>query len=134
SGGLAHTPHFLESHHGEEVDWIDVDTETISAEAAEAVTSMMVTVVDEGTGSGGQVAGYDVAGKTGTAERASEEGGYQENNFMASFMGFAPASDPKALVYVTLDGTAGSGGGQAAPPFAAVMAQTLSILGVDPTR
>ncbi|WP_346675602.1 peptidoglycan D,D-transpeptidase FtsI family protein [Enorma phocaeensis] len=134
SGGVAHTPHFLKSHHGEEVDWSDGDTETISAEAAEAVTSMMVTVVDEGTGSGGQVAGYDVAGKTGTAERASEEGGYQENNFMASFMGFAPASDPKALVYVTLDGTAGSGGGQAAPPFAAVMAQTLSILGVDPTR
>lgn len=133
-GGVAHTPHFLKSHHGEEVDWSDGDVETISPEAAEAVTSMMVTVVDEGTGSGGQVPGYDVAGKTGTAERASEEGGYQENNFMASFMGFAPASDPKVLVYVTLDGTAGSGGGQAAPPFAAVMGQALSILGVEHTR
>ena len=53
---------------------------------------------------------------------------------MASFMGFAPASDPKVLVYVTLDGTAGSGGGQAAPPFAAVMGQALSILGVERTR
>ena len=63
----------------------------------------MQTVVSEGTGVGGAVDGYDVAGKTGTAERADENGGYLKENYMSSFMGFAPAQSPKVLCYITLD-------------------------------
>lgn len=66
----------------------------------------MQTVVSEGTGVGGAVDGYDVAGKTGTAERADENGGYLKENYMSSFMGFAPAQSPKVLCYITLDGNA----------------------------
>ena len=86
---------------------------------------MMITVVDEGTGKGGQVAGYDVAGKTGTAERASESGGYLANNYMSSFLGFAPASAPAAAVYITLDGTP-SGSDAAAIPFRTIYVEVRS--------
>ena len=134
NGGTLKTPHFAKSVDGEEVDWSDGDSRAISEEAAASVADMMRTVVDEGTGEAGQVEGYDVSGKTGTAQRASAEGGYEENNYMASFMGFAPTDDPQVLVYVTLDGTAGSGGGQAAPPFQKVMSQALDTLGVPKTR
>ena len=94
---------------------------------------MMVTVVDEGTGSGGAIDGYDVAGKTGTAERADESGGYAEGKYMASFMAFAPASDPKVLVYATLDDTSYLSY-MASPAVKEAMEQALQILGVKPTR
>lgn len=94
---------------------------------------MMVTVVDEGTGEDGQVEGYDVAGKTGTAQRASESGGYAEGIYMASFMGFAPATDPRVQVYVTLDKTP-QGSSAAAIPFQRIMSSALSTLHVPKTR
>ena len=73
-----------------------------------------------------------MAGKTGTAERASE-GTYQKGVYMASFCGFAPASDPRVLVYVTLDNTP-QGSDAAAIPFKAVMQTALSTLGIARTR
>ena len=99
----------------------------ISEEAASQVTSCMQTVVAEGTGVGGAVDGYDVAGKTGTAERADENGGYLKENYMSSFMGFAPAQSPKVLCYITLDGTP-SGSDAAAVPFQSIMASALDVL------
>lgn len=133
NGGVACTPHFLKSRHGEEVDWSDGKKRIIEEETAKAVTSMMVTVVDEGTGSGGAIDGYDVAGKTGTAERADEAGGYQEGKYMASFIAFAPASDPKVLVYATLDDTPYLSY-MASPAVKETMEQALQVLGVEPTR
>ncbi len=131
--GVCCTPHFLKSSEGEEVDWSDGETQVVSEETASQVTSMMVTVVDEGTGVYGQVPGYDVAGKTGTAERASESGGYEANIYMASFLGFAPASDPAVAVYITLDGTP-AGSNAAAIPFRTIMSSALSTLGIKQTR
>lgn len=131
--GVCETPHFLKSSKGVEADWSDGEVRVISEDAAEQVKSMMITVVDEGTGKGGQVAGYDVAGKTGTAERASESGGYLANNYMSSFLGFAPASAPAAAVYITLDGTP-SGSDAAAIPFRTIMSSALTTLGIRPTR
>ena len=133
NGGVMVTPHFLQAKGGEKVDWSDGDMPTISADAASQVTSMMVTVVDEGTGTGGKIDGYDVAGKTGTAERAGESGGYEKGVYMASFLGFAPASDPRVLVYVTLDDTP-QGSDAAAIPFKSVMETALSVLGIPRTR
>ena len=82
---------------------------------------------------GGAVDGYDVAGKTGTAERADENGGYLKANYMSSFMGFAPAQSPKVLCYITLDGTP-SGSDAAAVPFQSIMANALDVLGIPRTK
>ncbi|MDY2777669.1 MAG: penicillin-binding protein 2 [Collinsella sp.] len=129
--GVMVTPHFLKSKKGEEVDWSDGDKRAISAEAAEQVVSMMETVVKEGTGTAAQIEGYSIAGKTGTAERAGEGGGYEENNNMASFLGFVSPSHPKAMVYVTLDGTAYTSS-VAMPPFRSIMQAAIDALGIKP--
>lgn len=131
--GVMTTPHFLKAEKGEDVDWTRHETRAISEETAAKVADMMLTVVDEGTGAGGAVKGYEVSGKTGTAQRAAQEGGYQQGSYMASFMGFAPTKDPQVQVYVTLDGTPRSSSA-AAKPFATVMQAALSALGVKPTR
>ena len=132
NGGVMMTPHFFKSSKGEDKDWGE-GKRVISADAAAQVVSCMETVVESGTGSGGAVAGYDVAGKTGTAERASEDGGYQKDNYMSSFMGFAPASSPKVLCYITLDGTP-QGSDAAAVPFQTIMSSALDTLGIQPTQ
>ena len=132
--GIMTTPHFLKTRAGEEVDWTDGEERAIGEEAAAAVADMMRTVVDEGTGKGAQVPGYEISGKTGTAERAGEGGvGYQEGNNMASFMGFVSTSDPRVLCYVTLDGTPQQSYA-ATPIFKAVMEEALPVLGIEPTR
>ena len=132
NGGVMMTPHFYKSSKGDEKDWGEGER-AISEDAASQVTSCMQTVVSEGTGVGGAVDGYDVAGKTGTAERADENGGYLKENYMSSFMGFAPAQSPKVLCYITLDGTP-SGSDAAAVPFQSIMANALDVLGIPHTK
>lgn len=130
--GVMMTPHFYKSSKGEEKDWGEGE-QAISEDAAAQVISCMQTVVSEGTGVGGAVDGYDVAGKTGTAERADEKGGYLKASYMSSFMGFAPAQAPKVLCYITLDGTP-SGSDAAAVPFQVIMANALDVLGIPRTK
>nr|WP_255431896.1 penicillin-binding protein 2 [Collinsella sp. BA40] len=130
NGGIMSTPHFLLSKKGEEVDWSSSQKRCISEEAARQVVSMMETVVAEGTGSAGQIDGYTIAGKTGTAERAGE-GGYEELNNMASFLGFTSPDNPRAMVYITLDGTAYTSS-VAMPPFKEIMRAAISSLGIKP--
>ena len=132
NGGVMMTPHFYKSSKGDEKDWGEGER-AISEDAASQVTSCMQTVVSEGMGVGGAVDGYDVAGKTGTAERADENGGYLKENYMSSFMGFAPAQSPKVLCYITLDGTP-SGSDAAAVPFQSIMANALDVLGIPHTK
>ena len=131
NGGVMTTPHFLMRRGGKDVDWGDTAKRAISAQAAEQVVSMMETVVAEGTGSAAQIQGYRIAGKTGTAQRAGESGGYEESNNMASFLGFVSPDEPRAMVYVTLDATAGTSA-VAMPPFRKVMQATIDALGIDP--
>lgn len=130
--GVMLTPHFAVQIGGETLDWGEGD-QVVSQETAEMVTDDMRLVVndDEGTGRRARISGYDVAGKTGTGEMASSEGGYQEDNFMSSFIGFANASDADVLVYVGLYGTAQHGGTAAAPIFSAIMSEALTDLGVQ---
>ena len=96
---------------------------------------MLETVVTaEGTGTKAAIYGYRVAGKTGTAEKATD-GGYSKSLFMAVFAGVAPASDPRLAAVVVLDTpSAGEhrGGEVAAPVFSAVMGPALRLLGVAP--
>ena len=87
-----------------------------------------------GTASEVSVPGYTLAGKTGTAEVA-EDGGYSSTKYVASFIGFAPAQDPRLLVAVIVDQPQGDiyGGSVAAPAFGKIAAFALPYLGV-PTQ
>ena len=86
-----------------------------------------------GTASEVSVPGYTLAGKTGTAQVA-EDGGYSETKFVASFIGFAPAQDPKFLAAVIVDQPQGDiyGGSVAAPAFGQIAGFSLPYLGVAP--
>jgi len=106
-----------------------------SAETVAQVDRMMEMAVGrEGTAPLAQVPGYRVAGKTGTAYKA-ERGGYDVHRYVASFVGFAPVSDPRFIVAVMLDEpSAGKhfGGDVSAPVFASVMGAALRMMSVPP--
>ncbi len=105
-----------------------------SPQTAREVRTMLEMVVQPGgTAPKAQIPGYRVAGKTGTAYKV--ESGYYAEKYVASFVGFAPASDPRLIVAVMVDEpTIGGhfGGDVAAPVFARVMAGSLRALGVAP--
>jgi cell division protein FtsI (penicillin-binding protein 3) len=106
----------------------------ISAGVAAQVRTMLEGVLAPGgTASEVSVPGYTLAGKTGTAQVA-EAGGYSETKFVASFIGFAPAQDPRLLVAVIVDQPQGEiyGGSVAAPAFGKIAAFALPYLGVPP--
>jgi cell division protein FtsI (penicillin-binding protein 3) len=110
-------------------------TSVLDPRLARQVAAMLETVPGpEGTGKAARVANYRVAGKTGTSRKASN-GGYQERRYIASFAGFAPASDPRiAAVVVVNDPSNGKyyGGAVAAPLFSSVMEGALRLLNVPP--
>ncbi|HEU5283998.1 MAG TPA: penicillin-binding protein 2 [Burkholderiales bacterium] len=110
-------------------------TRVISPGTARAVRAMLETVVQPGgTAVRAQVLGYRVAGKTGTAHKL-QGNGYAPDKYVSSFVGMAPASDPRLLVAVMLDEPDNGdyyGGVVAAPVFSAVMAEALRLLSVAP--
>lgn len=75
----------------------------LSEEDCNKVTQMLISVVENGHGKKAAVSGFKVAGKTGTAQVAKAEGGYEENAFIGSFAGYAPAYDPKFVMLVKLN-------------------------------
>ena len=110
-------------------------TPVFSSETARAVRLMLeMAAGPAGTAPRAQVMGFRVAGKTGTAHK-QEHGGYAEHKYRASFVGFAPASDPRIVVAVMLDEPSTGkyfGGEVAAPVFSAVAGGALRQLGVAP--
>ena len=103
----------------------------ISGETALKVTEMLRDAVAEGgTGTAAALAGYDVAGKTGTAQKVSGGRGYAGNKHVASFIGFVPAQSPKLVVLVAIDEPEGVqyGGVVAAPVFKAIAESSLRYL------
>ena len=131
NGGVPITPHFLVAKDGEEVPW-EAGERIISEEASDEEVVMMRAVINEdyGTGRNARMEGYDFAGKTGTGEQASEEGGYAEFSYVSSLCGFANADDPDVLVYVGLNGTAHLALSSAAHVFRDTAEQAVSIMGV----
>jgi cell division protein FtsI (penicillin-binding protein 3) len=106
----------------------------ISEETARTVRNLMVGVVERGTGRKAAIPGFVVAGKTGTAQKAGI-GGYQPGRYVASFVGFAPSENPRVVGLVLIEEPRGGryyGGDIAAPVFARVVSQALSILRVAP--
>jgi len=107
----------------------------ISQGTARAVRTMLESVTHPGgTAVRAQVMGYRVAGKTGTAHKL-EDGSYANDQYVSSFVGMAPASNPQLLIAVMIDEPSNGGyygGTVAAPVFSAVMAESLRMRGVAP--
>jgi cell division protein FtsI (penicillin-binding protein 3) len=104
----------------------------ISAETARAVRHMLeMVVLPGGTAPRAQVAGYRVAGKTGTAHKLEDH--VYVDKYVSSFVGFAPVSNPRLVIAVMIDEPGGGqyyGGSVAAPAFSSIMGAALRLLGV----
>lgn len=110
----------------------------VSTTTAAQMTEMMTGVVDGGTGEAAAVQGYPVAGKTGTARKPQEGGGYEDAagnyRYVATFAGFVPAHDPQLSIIVVIDepSTDIYGGGVAAPVFSRLAATVLRAYRIPP--
>jgi cell division protein FtsI/penicillin-binding protein 2 len=133
NGGLWTKPHLVERV-GARLVRAPAHRRVVSRWIARELTSMLQNVVLDGTGTLAQIPGYHVAGKTGTAAKPDPQGGYSTSRYVASFVGFAPATRPRAVVLVAVDEPHGAiwGGVVAAPAFKAIMQQTLQYLSASP--
>lgn len=136
NGGILRPPHIVSSIGGHPVP-LPAGHRIISQKTAAEVRTMMEGVLAPGgTASEVSIPGYKLAGKTGTANKINPQTGeYSETRFVASFVGFAPASHPKLLCAVVVDEPqTGSvfGGTVAAPAFGQIMAFALPYLGISP--
>jgi cell division protein FtsI (penicillin-binding protein 3) len=107
----------------------------LSRRTAESVSQMLEGVLGPGgTAQEANVDGYKLAGKTGTAEKPDEFGGYSKTKFVASFIGYAPARNPRLLVAVMVDEPKGeiAGGVVAAPAFERIVEFALPYLRIPP--
>ena len=107
----------------------------VSARTARTVRSMLEGVVTSGTARRAAVPGYRIGGKSGTAQKAVQAGGYSESEYVASFGGFATASDPRLVCLVVLNSPRGmehQGGQVAAPVFSRIMTDALRHLRIAP--
>ena len=131
NGGLRVTPHVTQGQaptgHGPRV---------ISEETSAIVRGMLQGVVDEGSGHFARIPGYTVAGKTGTSQKVDPELGTYGDEYVASFIGFAPATDPEFVMLVAVDEPETSYWGElvAVPAFRDVMSFTLGYFNVPPDR
>ena len=138
NGGYLHTPYLVEriTDSDGNVTYRHDDTpvrQVISEQTSATVRECLEYVVASGTGKNGQVAGYRIGGKTGTADKG------QSGDVVVSFLCFAPADDPQVIMLITMDtpsratGTYVSGGNMVAPTASTVMAEILPYLGVEPS-
>ena len=130
SGGLLRPVSFLALS----PDELPAGERALPADVVATVNAMLEGVVGPGgTATKAAVAGYRVAGKTGTTHIANA-GSYDRNRYLSSFAGFAPASNPRLVLLVSLRDAQGAyyGGEVAAPVFQSVMAGALRLLGVAP--
>jgi cell division protein FtsI/penicillin-binding protein 2 len=133
NGGILRRPQLLERVDGEPVKE-PRGRRVIGPRVASEVRQMLEGVLAPGgTASEVSVPGYTLAGKTGTAQVA-ENGGYSETKFVASFIGFAPAANPRLLIAVIVDQPQGDiyGGSVAAPAFGEIASFALPYLGIPP--
>lgn len=107
----------------------------ISEGTSRTLRQILHKVVESGTGQKAKPAGYTAAGKTGTAQKIDQRTGqYSKEDYVSSFVGFAPAGAPKLVIVVMVDSPVGVswGGSVAAPVFRAVAEQSLTYLQVQP--
>lgn len=137
NGGYYYEPHIVKQILNESGSVVKKNDrllvrETVSASTSDFIRRALVRTVAEGTGKAAQVAGYEVGGKTGTAEKIPRKQG----NYLVSFCGFAPADDPQALVYVVIDEPHvedQAHSSYASSVFSQIMGDILPYLNVFPT-
>lgn len=142
NGGTLFRPYILREivdSEGKRVKWTTPSRvrRVISAETGGRVTRTLVRVVTEGTGKDAAVPGYSVAGKTGTAQKYNRKSkSYSSERYLASFIGSAPAPDPRLVVVVMIDEPRESiwGGSVAAPVFRRVVERVLRYMNVPVTE
>ncbi|MGM0940988.1 MAG: stage V sporulation protein D [Bacillota bacterium] len=143
NGGYLYEPYIAE-------EWIDPKTKkttekveptmkkkVISESTSKEIRHALESVVAQGTGRPAYVDGYRVGGKTGTAQKVGPDGRYMENNYVVSFIGFAPADDPEIVVYVAVDNpkdTVQFGGVVAAPIVGTIIGDSLRAMEVEPRK
>lgn len=135
NGGYLHTPYVVERVVDSEGNVLSSHDSTpvrqvVSEETSAIVRRCLEYVVSSGTGRNGQVHGYRIGGKTGTADKGNT------GEVVLSFMCFAPADDPKYIMLLTLDSPTGEGrggGGTVAPYASRIMGEILPYLGVEPS-
>jgi len=138
NGGYLHQPYLVEQ-------MLDTDgnvvyqhdstpiRQVISEQTSQTVRECLEYVVASGTGKNGQVSGYRIGGKTGTADKG------QTGDVVVSFLCFAPADDPEIIMLLTMDtpsratGTYVSGGNMVAPYASTIMSEILPYLGIEPS-
>jgi cell division protein FtsI (penicillin-binding protein 3) len=141
NGGFLMKPYVVEKITNEKGEVIqsfkpEVVRRVISEETAKKVTSLLKVATEKGgTGEGAVPTGYEVVGKTGTAQKVDTLlGGYSEDRYTSGFLGFAPIDEPKIVLLVVIDEPQESayGGVVAAPIFKAIMEKILPYLNVHP--
>ena len=137
NGGYLYTPYLVEEITDQDGNVVSKHDSTpirqvVSEETSALVRDIMEYEVTTGTGKNGQVAGYRIGGKTGTADKVG-------GGVIVSFVCFAPADDPQVMMLLTLDepskwtGTYVSGGNMVAPVASSVMGEILPYLGIEPS-
>jgi cell division protein FtsI (penicillin-binding protein 3) len=133
NGGILRSPHVVASIGGKSVPQ-SAGARVLSPQVAAEVRQMLIGVYgDTGTASGAGIPGYQMAGKTGTAQIAVN-GTYSKTQYVASFVGMVPASNPQLLGMVVVDQPQGSiyGGSVAAPAFQKIVGWAVPYFGINP--
>jgi cell division protein FtsI (penicillin-binding protein 3) len=132
--GVWKQPHLVDHVQGEKPPPIRTRRILSTGVDRELLTMLKGVVSDTGTGAAASVPGYTVAGKTGTAQKPSPNGGYAAGKYVATFVGMVPASNPRLVVLVSVDEPqlAIFGGVVAAPAFSEIAAFDLQYLEVPP--
>ncbi|MCX7711139.1 MAG: penicillin-binding transpeptidase domain-containing protein [Clostridia bacterium] len=138
NGGKLYKPHLIKELKDSNNNIVfktqpEIVRNVISKQTSDIIKDNLVGVVDEGTGTNAYIPGYNVAGKTGTAE-TFENGVRSTEHFIASFSAFAPADNPVINVLVVIDYPSQKshfGGSVAAPAAAKIIEETLNYLGVE---
>jgi cell division protein FtsI (penicillin-binding protein 3) len=131
NGGYRVTPHVAKGDAR-----ADNGPRVISGKTSAIVRGMLQGVVDDGSGHFAQISGYTVGGKTGTSQKVDPKTGTYGARYVASFVGFAPATDPEYVMLIAVDEPAKSYWGEvdACPAFRQVMEFTLGYFNVPPDR
>ena len=137
NGGRRVTPHFgvaVQSADGTQVKELEYPVETgiVSSETSETVRKILETVVSEGSGKNAAIEGYSIGGKTATSQTLPRSA----NRYISSFLGFAPAEEPKVLALCIIHDPQGIyyGGTIAAPVVRSIFDNVLPYLGIEKTK